>query len=203
MPVSDLSAGPVRSRNHLVVNNDSAADARSERHHNQIVIAGTAAFPALAERRRIGIIECLCANPGQFLHLSDNIHDTPVEVHREIHMPVLMDRPRHIDADSLDLALVESSLRDLVIDRLRDIRQDPAAVLLCPRRNLPLFQKIAFCIKETTLYRGPSDIDSKTIFLHNALHSFFSHRSCFSSSRPGLCHRAPERHYTPFSSVCG
>ena len=203
MPMSDLSAGPVRSRNHLVVNNDSAADARSERHHNQIVIAGAAALPALAERRRIGIIECLCANPGQLLHLSDNIHDTPVKIHREVNMSVLMDRPRHVDANSLDLPLVKPSLRDLVIDRLRDIRQNPAAILLRPRRNLPLFQKVALCVEETALYRGPSDVNPKTIFLHNALHSFFSHRSCFSSGRPGLCHRAPERHYTPFSSVCG
>ena len=136
--MTDLAAAAVRAVEHLSVNDDPAADARSERYEQRAAAADPAAVPKFAERGAVCVVACLNAQAAQRAECFVQIKHAPVEVDAAIDQSVVVYRPRDADADAEQRLLLDARAHGL--NGRRDVRKDGLASLFRPRRDLPLFQ---------------------------------------------------------------
>ena len=162
--MADLSARAVEAGEDLSVNDDAAAYTCAKRDDDHAREALTAALPILAECCDIGIVANLNADTTQ--HLREvvlHIHDAPAEIYADVHDAAFQNRSGDIDTDAENFLFADLLLRCLILDGLRDIRQDAAAVVLGPRRNLPFLKEFSLCIKKAALHCSAAHINTKRV----------------------------------------
>ena len=146
MGMADLAARSVSALDDMSVYDDAAADAGSERNHDDIFPAFRAAFPHLAEGCDIGVISSLDGNAGNLTEFAGNIRRPPVKVYC-IGNLVVMYRAWYADTGPCHFGFIDIFLSHLCQNCFADIRKNPGSVVfrVCP--NLPLLKKCAICLK--------------------------------------------------------
>ncbi len=172
--VTDLPACAGRSCHHLSVDDDAAADTCAERGEHHVGTALSAAAPHLAERRHIRVIS------GFHRHLQHpaerlvDVDHAPAEIDCLMYDAIIVHRSRNTDPDSCDFLLRDVLLRRLIEDRLCDIGENLAAVLLFSGRYLPLLEHVPLRVEQSDLYRCSTQVHTKTILAHFS-HSLYIH----------------------------
>ena len=165
MGMADLAARSVSAFDHMSVDDNAAADAGSERNHDDIFPAFRAAFPHLAEGCDIGVISSLDGNAGNLTEFAGNIRRPPVKVYC-IGNLVVMYRARYADTGPCHFGFIDISLCHLCQDCLADIRKDTGSVVIRMCTDFPFFKKSAIRLKQTAFNGSAADIDAETILLH-------------------------------------
>ncbi len=145
--MADLCAGAGGAVKELPVNYDTAADACAEGNKHHVLEALSAALPVLAEGRHIGIVSCRHRQARQLQQLLVNIKPSPAEVDAAVDISVSVYRPGDADADPEQVLVRDSVMVAEFPDGLGNVRQNPAAVVRCNRRNLPVDDHLSCFVK--------------------------------------------------------
>ena len=166
MRMSNLAACSMAACDHLIIDNDAASDTCTERHHDHIVVACSAALPKLSKGSYIGIISRLYSQAGHLRKLFFDRGEAPVQIDRYRYLALIIDRTRYANADTGDFLCIQLLLIDLCLDRRCHIRKDIHTIVFGARLDLPLIQNLTVNSEKSAFYRCSSYVNSKTILLH-------------------------------------
>ena len=218
MHMPDLPACSARAGQDPAVNDNAAADAGSQRHHNEIPAALSAAHPHLTQSGHIGVISRHDGHVQQIFQRVLNAEGSPAKINRPVNHPFAVYRARGSDAHSHNGILVDPF--HLFPDTVRNIGKNMGTFILGPRGNLPLVKYVSLCVKQSKLYGRSTHIHSKYVFLHHCSpcsifisffrkYSFFEKRNpsrplpFFWQGIPALSGTAPAPHCSPSFSAGG
>ena len=171
--MSELSSGAIAAGNNLTVHNNSAAYARPQGYHHQVLAASAAALPHFSQSCHIGIIRCLYFDSiHQSFHLFGYIDILPAKIHAHWHDPVSAHRTGKTDSNALNIVFLNNLFLHLFFQEGRNIRQNILTPITGIGGNFPLLQKISRSLKQTELTGCPANVNTKSVFFHNQISPF-------------------------------
>ena len=142
LQMADFSGRAESARDNFPVQNDAAAYAGAERHHNQIPVTPAAALPHLSQSSHVRVISRLNRNPSHqpAEHFADR-HGSPAQIHTAVHDPSGQNRAGYADPGALQPLSVQSLFLQILCRRRGNIRKDMRAGILPARPDFPLVQQ--------------------------------------------------------------
>ncbi len=165
--MANLAASPVCPGHNLAMEDDAAANACTQRHHDKVLAAFAAALPHLAQCSYIRIVSGLYGNAfHQGLHFLWHIYILPAQVYAHGHKAIAIHRPRNADSDSFDFFLGDPLLLQFLQEGCRNVWEDVCSLCAGIRRDFPLIHHLPCRLKQANLAGSTSNVYTKAVFLH-------------------------------------